>query len=115
MTEAPSIHLFSYGTLQQDDVQRSSFGRLLKGSKDAMPGYQQTMIEITDPDVITASGSNFHPIVMPSDDPSAEVEGMVFTITERELAAADAYEVADYKRIKVRLKSGIAAWVYVKA
>ena len=28
---------------------------------------------------------------------------------------ADRYEVADYKRIAVRLKSGIEAWVYVSA
>lgn len=43
-----------------------------------------------------------------------EVAGMVFEITPAELASADRYEVADYKRIRVRLKSGIAAWVYVK-
>jgi len=39
----------------------------------------------------------------------------VFEITEDELASADRYEVADYKRIAVRLKSGTDAWVYVKA
>ena len=39
---------------------------------------------------------------------------MVFEITEAELAGADAYEVSDYKRILVRLKSGVEAWVYVK-
>jgi hypothetical protein len=36
-------------------------------------------------------------------------------ITEEELAAADAYEVADYKRVSVTLASGLTAWVYVQA
>ncbi|QND51752.1 gamma-glutamylcyclotransferase [Phyllobacterium sp. 628] len=115
MNDTPDIHLFSYGTLQQEDVQLSSFGRRLSGSKDAMPGFKKSMIEITDPDVIKASGSNFHPIVVPSEHQADEVDGTVFEITAKELAAADAYEVSDYKRIEVQLKSGITAWVYVKA
>jgi gamma-glutamylcyclotransferase (GGCT)/AIG2-like uncharacterized protein YtfP len=115
MDEEPTAYLFSYGTLQQEDVQISSFGRLLKGTDDALPGYRQSMIEITDPDVIRKSGKNFHPIVVASDDPADEVPGKVFEITQAELAAADVYEVSDYKRIPVRLKSGVAAWVYVRA
>lgn len=107
------IPLFSYGTLQQDGVQMASFGRLLKGAADALPGWKREMVEITDPDVLAKSGARFHPIVVPgaADD---EVAGTVFEITPAELASADRYEVADYKRIRVRLKSGIAAWVYVK-
>ena len=38
--------LFSYGTLQQDDVQRSTFGRLLRGRADALVGYAQTWLKI---------------------------------------------------------------------
>ena len=34
---------------------------------------------------------------------------------EQELAAADAYEVSDYKRVRVALASGLTAWVYVQA
>eukprot|EP01133_Synstelium_polycarpum_P028912 gene28912-35239_t len=56
MNDTPAIHLFSYGTLQQEGVQLSSFGRLLQGTPDAMPGFRKSMIEITDPDVIRASG-----------------------------------------------------------
>jgi gamma-glutamylcyclotransferase (GGCT)/AIG2-like uncharacterized protein YtfP len=115
MGDRGNVHLFSYGTLQQEDVQLSSFGRLLKGADDALPGYRQSMIEITDPEVIRKSGKRFHPIVLASDDPADEIPGKVFEITEAELAAADAYEVSDYKRVLVRLKSGVDAWVYVKA
>jgi hypothetical protein len=41
--------------------------------------------------------------------------GTVFEITAQELVAADEYEVADYKRVRVVLKSGASAWVYVRA
>ncbi len=108
-------HLFSYGTLQLDSVQMATFGRLLDGRDDAMPGYCTEMLEITDPEVLKTSGERFHPVVMPSDDPADRVAGKVFTITAEELAHADAYEVSDYKRVQVRLVSGFDAWVYVKA
>ena len=106
--------LFSYGTLQQEGVQIAQFGRTLTGQADALLGWKQAMVEITDPDVLAKSGKAFHPIVMPGrkDD---EVPGMVFEITAEELAAADRYEVADYKRVSVTLVSGLVAWVYVKA
>ena len=108
------VYLFSYGTLQQAGVQMASFGRLLNGAPDALPGWRQERVEITDPDVLAKSGERFHPIMVPG-KPQDEIIGMVFEITDSELAAADRYEVADYKRIAVRLKSGIDAWVYVKA
>lgn len=108
------VRLFSYGTLQQQSVQLSSFGRLLIGAPDALPGWKREMVEITDPDVLAKSGMRFHPIIVPG-GACDEVAGMVFEITEDELASADRYEVADYKRIAVRLKTGTEAWVYVKA
>jgi gamma-glutamylcyclotransferase (GGCT)/AIG2-like uncharacterized protein YtfP len=110
-----SVLLFSYGTLQQAGVQMETFNRLLSGAADALPSYKRAMVRITDPEVIAASGSDQHPIVSASADPKDEVSGTVFEITEAELAAADAYEVSDYRRISVRLKSGRTAWVYVRA
>lgn len=109
------IRLFSYGTLQLEKVQLETFGRLLSGVADALPGYSRTMVRITDPAVIAASGADHHPIVAASGDPDDSVEGMVFEITTEELAAADTYEVSDYKRVDVVLKSGLRAWVYVQA
>lgn len=115
MTEPADILLFSYGTLQLASVQLSSFGRLLDGEDDAMIGYRKEMVEITDPEVLRRSGERFHPLVIPSDRTEDEVAGRVFRITATELAAADAYEVSDYKRVEVPLKSGRRAFVYVKA
>lgn len=40
---------------------------------------------------------------------------MVFGISATELAATDKYEVDDYRRIAVPLRSGATAWVYVFA
>ena len=106
--------LFSYGTLQQDGVQMAQFGRKLSGQSDALQGWRSEMVQITDPDVLAKSGKAFHPIVMPGrkDD---QVPGMVFEITGEELAAADSYEVSDYRRVSAQLASGKTAWVYVKA
>lgn len=110
-----TVRLFSYGTLQQDNVQIETFGRLLTGRPDTLPGFRREMVRITDPAVIATSGADHHPIVIRTDDPADGVEGAVFEITEAELAAADTYEVSDYRRVSVVLRSGLEAWVYVKA
>jgi uridine kinase len=114
-TATSTAQLFSYGTLQQPEVQLSSFGRLLAGTPDALPGYQTGWVTITDPAVIEASGSDRHPVVRPSVRPSDVVSGTVFTLTATELAAADTYEVEDYRRVPVTLESGRDAWVYLAA
>lgn len=107
-------YLFSYGTLQKEKVQLESFGRLLHGSKDALPGYRIDMLRITDESVLATSQQAYHPIAILSEDPGDLVEGMVFEITGEELLAADRYEVDDYKRIPLTLVSGKQAWVYVQ-
>jgi gamma-glutamylcyclotransferase (GGCT)/AIG2-like uncharacterized protein YtfP len=113
VTDARDVRLFSYGTLQQDNVQLTVFGRRLDGQRDAIAGYRLDYLTIADPDVIATSGSDRHPVLRPTAGPDAAVEGAVFWISERELAAADDYEVADYQRIEVPLRSGMTAWVYV--
>jgi hypothetical protein len=107
--------LFSYGTLQQDGVQRSTFGRLLDGSADELVGYAQSMVKIEDAEVVATSGKTHHPIVAYTGAPEDRVAGTVFEITDAELAAADAYEVDAYKRVLAPLASGRGAWVYVDA
>lgn len=108
------ILLFSYGTLQAKAVQMANFGRLLSGRPDLLPGYTLMPIIIDDSAVIALSGKSQHMIAKRS-HAGDEVTGMVFEITAQELDAADRYEVADYSRIQVTLKSGVKAWVYVGA
>lgn len=111
-----SERLFSYGTLQLEAVQLSTFGRRLVGRADRLPGFWLEQLEIRDAAVIATSGQTHHPILVRADDQTAAfVEGTVFAITPAELAQADAYEVSDYQRISVTLASGLKAWVYVDA
>jgi gamma-glutamylcyclotransferase (GGCT)/AIG2-like uncharacterized protein YtfP len=111
----PTELLFSYGTLRQRDVQLSTFGRELDGRPDAIVGYELDYVTITDPHVVATSGSDRHPILRPSGRADAAIEGTVFAISEADLAAADEYEVDDYARVAVPLRSGKQAWVYVFA
>jgi len=109
---AAECWLFSYGTLQLPEVQLATFGRLLNGREDVLVGYALSMIEIADPLVIATSGSSRHPLVTRTDNPDDEVRGAVFKVSAAEISAADAYEVSDYIRVSVTLKSGIRAFAY---
>ena len=108
--------LFSYGTLQDDRVQLSTFVRLLKGERDELRGYEPSLVRIEDPDVAAASGRTHHANVTFTGRSDTRVTGTVFEITDAEFAAADEYEQrAAYERVVVRLASGKDAWVYVDA
>lgn len=103
--------LFSYGTLQQREVQQANFGRVLTGSADALKGFRVEQVVIDDPEVVAESGSAVHPILV-ADERAAPIAGTVFALTDAELAAADEYETSAYQRIEVELASGRRAFVY---
>lgn len=105
--------LFSYGTLQYEAVQISTFGRKLNGSRDILIGYRLSHIQIHDTNVVATSGESVHPILINTGNKEDKVSGIVFDISIEELQLADKYEVADYKRVCVQLHSGASAWVYV--
>ena len=105
-------HLFSYGTLQQRDVQLANFGRALAGVPDSLTGYILDQVQITDPRVLRESGQAYHPILRYTGHPTDEISGTVFELTEAELAQADDYEVDDYVRVAVTTKSGHPCWAY---
>lgn len=104
--------LFSYGTLQLEQVQLATFARILNGKKDRLVGYKLDDLQITDPYVIEVSGKSVHQILIPTGSERDGVDGMVFELNLEELLKADSYEVKDYKRVRVRLASGEDAWVY---
>lgn len=104
--------LFSYGTLRQPEVQQALFGRAVPTVDDVLPGYRLDTVVITDPAVIATSGSDRHPILHRG-EPDDAVDGAFLELTTAELAAADDYEVDDYVRVSVTLKSGLPAWAYV--
>lgn len=112
---AATVRLFSYGTLQQREVQAANYGRELEGEADALLGFRLGQVEIDDPDVVSVSGKAIHTIALPSGDLSDRIAGMVYRLTPEELDASDAYETDSYTRVEVTLESGRRAFVYVAA
>ena len=111
--DEPTAYLFSYGTLQQEAVQLAAFGRRLEGTPDSLIGYRVVMVQVRDQDFIAKSGAVQHRNLQYTGDTSDTIEGTVFAVTSKELEQADAYEPFDYKRVLVKLNSGLDAWIYV--
>ena len=108
--------VFSYGTLQDERVQLATFGRLLEGQRDELPGFEPSLVKIEDPAAAAAAGRTHHANVTFNGRPDTRVSGTVFEVTDAELEAADRYErTASYVRIVVTLVSGRPAWVYLHA
>ena len=106
--------LFSYGTLQQIEVQLETIGKHLIGRPDSVIGYIVTAVEIDNLEVIRISGLSRHPMVRYTGSYHHQVPGTVFEISSYELSLADAYEVASYQRVEANLATGGTAWVYVE-
>jgi gamma-glutamylcyclotransferase (GGCT)/AIG2-like uncharacterized protein YtfP len=99
--------LFSYGSLRETRVQLATFGRVLAGREDALPGFELCTVQ---------RGERQLANVVRRKDTHGHVPGTVFEISDAELAAADEYERPDaYTRTRVQLTSGIEAWVFVEA
>ena len=96
--------LFCYGTLREAGTQHRVFGRLVGGLRDALDDFELGEIGIE---------GRQYPALRPGG--SGRVDGWVLRLTEEDLAKADAYETAAYRRIEVRLVSGHLAFVYVAA
>jgi len=109
------IALFSYGTLQQPEVQLANYGRRLQGKPDALIGYRLEPLVIDDPNVVEVSGKAVHTIARATGDAADRIAGTVFELSEAELRSTDAYETQAYSRIEVVLESGRSAFVYVAA
>jgi hypothetical protein len=106
--------LFSYGTLQQEDVQLKTFGRKLEGQKDLLIGYEPSLVPITDPELAARLKRTHHDNAAHTGDDWSNVQGTAFEVTDAELALADRFEAEfAYKRVAVNLASGNDAFVYV--
>jgi gamma-glutamylcyclotransferase (GGCT)/AIG2-like uncharacterized protein YtfP len=106
-TPIDAVLLFSYGTLQNKDVQIANFGRELAGRPDGLSGYTRGVVH-------AVTGESHYANLEARSNLLDSVSGIVFEITSQELAAADRYEAgADYRRIAVTLQSGCRAWVYL--
>jgi hypothetical protein len=108
--------LFSYGSLQEEDVQLTTFGRRLNGQRDELVEFAHSLVRIDDPDVAAKLGKTHHANVELTGNQNDRVPGMAFEITDVELDSVDAYErVFSYERLMTTLASGRPAWVYACA
>jgi len=106
--------LFSSGTLQEAQAQLATFGRLLAGESDSLPGYRRVELVLHDPIFIALSGRAEHVNAASTGNPADRLHGTALEVTDEELAKADEYEkLASYGRIDVTLASGRRAWIYV--
>lgn len=96
-------HLFTYGTLQEKEVQLGVFSRVLGGYDDNLYAYK-----ISDTKV-----AGLYPTLEPTENTQDKIQGKVYILTSDELKKADFYEGDAYKRIEVSLSSGKKAWVYL--
>lgn len=106
-------YLFTYGTLQLEEVQLETFGRKLVGQPDALARYRLVQIRILDEDFVAKSGTANHRNLEYTGNASDRVEGIVFEVTTSELHQSDAYEPEGYGRIWVQLVSGVRSWLYI--
>lgn len=106
--EKPPIHsateyLFTYGTLQDKEIQQMVFSRILKGNKDLLKEYTISKELV----------GGLYPTLRSSPKSEKGVPGIVYIISKDELRRVDVYEGDAYLRKKVRLTSGTEAWVYL--
>lgn len=105
--------LFAYGTLQQESVQLSTFGRVLRGEADVLPGFELSTVSAETQQAPWRSAVQHRNLIY-NGRADCRVSGTVFEITDDELALADGYERrASYARTEATLASGRRAWVYV--
>jgi gamma-glutamylcyclotransferase (GGCT)/AIG2-like uncharacterized protein YtfP len=102
--------LFAYGSLQNEDVQKDLFGRILEGTSDKLIGYIIKKIQIEE-----EFGLVYYPIIAETRDSADTIYGMAYTITAQELHQSDLYEGLHYKRVEVQLQSNQTAWAYSAA
>ena len=95
--------LFTYGTLQEREVQLGVFARPLNGFEDELPSYIISDQKIAD----------LYPTLQHTGKAEDSIKGQVYTLSHQELQKADVYEGEAYERIEIQLASGKKAWAYI--
>jgi gamma-glutamylcyclotransferase (GGCT)/AIG2-like uncharacterized protein YtfP len=102
--------LFTYGTLQDKDIQENVFGRTLKGTPETLIGYVLKEIQIEE-----EFGIVQYPIITETNNPQDTLNGIVYEVTQTDFQQVDRYEGLHYRRVEVHLQSDQKAWVYSAA
>ncbi len=108
--------IFSYGSLQEEPVQLSIYGRVLRGESDELIDCVRTLIEVPKSHKSAATGLTHYATVTFVPGYGNRVPGTVLELTDAELFATDGYERdSEYERVLAVLASGRSVWVYVSA
>lgn len=97
-------YLFTYGTLQENEVQLNLFKRKLGGGKEVLKGFLLSKNKVY----------GRYPTISRTNNSMDIVEGMAYEVTPSELKKADIYEGEGYERHTVVLASGKTAWAYME-
>lgn len=95
--------MFSYGSLQDEDIQRTLYQRKLLGFKSTLKGYRLLDNKI----------ESKYPIISKTNNSNEAITGIAFEISSEEVLITDHYEGNNYQRVEVKLESGHTAWCYV--
>jgi gamma-glutamylcyclotransferase (GGCT)/AIG2-like uncharacterized protein YtfP len=105
--------VFSYGSLREEAVQISIFGRVVRTEPDELVDCIRTLIEVPTWHKAAAQGLTHYANIEYAPGSGNRVAGVVLELTDGEIAVCDAYEQdADYVRVVAILASGRSAWVY---
>jgi len=96
-------YVFTYGTLQEKDVQLGVFSRPLIGFEDELHSFRIAKEKV----------AGQYPTIEFTKNQDDRIKGKVYTLTPTELNKADRYEGQAYKRQEIELISGKKAWVYL--
>lgn len=107
--------LFIHATLQNQQLQRDTIGRVPASEADVLPGYTVDFVEIVDCRFSDQLGTTHYPQLRATGDPLDKVTGLVLHVSEEELEAVDQIEASLFWRKREALGSGHEAWVYVSA
>ena len=102
--------LFAYGSLQNEDIQKDLFGRILVGTPETLIGYIVKDIQIEE-----EFGIVHYPIITETQKQQDTINGMVYSVSSQELRQTDLYEGLHYRRVEVQLQSDQKAWAYSAA
>ncbi|WP_166922072.1 gamma-glutamylcyclotransferase family protein [Flavobacterium poyangense] len=102
--------LFSYGTLRSKEIQMQIFNKLLNGKADQLSAYKLKDLKIEE-----EFGMADYFVAVPSENPSDSIKGIVYTISNEDLTKADQFESNSYRRVRITLKSGTIAWIYIES
>lgn len=104
MKKGKKIKLFSYGTIQNPDVQKQLFGCELLPATATIKGYK------------VVCDLKIEGVIYPrlSTDPNGTVSGSIYELNEAQLNILDEYETNAYCRKSIVTNNGITVQVFFK-